>query len=67
MMAASGMFITQNLLPDYARMLAAAFLFDYVLTDPDALLPISPDPQMWAIALAYGTTYLACLIASLAS
>ena len=35
-------FLVQHFLPDYARMLAAAFLFDYVLTDPDALLPIEP-------------------------
>ena len=57
--------LVQHFLPDYARMLAAAFLFDYVLTDPDALLPIEPDPRAWAIAVAYATTYLACMSASM--
>ena len=59
-------FITHNFLPDYARMLAAAYLFDYVLTDPYALLPIGPDPRAWAIAVAYAATYLACQAASIA-
>ena len=66
MVAAPGAFITDHLLPDHARMLAAAFLFDSVLTDPDASLPISPDPHLWAIAVAYAATYLACLAASIA-